>query len=143
MELFFALGVDSTIWIQFTLTLLIFLGLSQVAFKPFMDALIEREGRTLGSVEKANKIAQEVAVLQQQYELLARELNSEIKSIFKQEEALALKEAEEMQAQVRASEQKKLAQFKENLAQQIAIEKMKIDQWIVGISSEIVKKALE
>jgi F0F1-type ATP synthase membrane subunit b/b' len=143
MELFTALGVNSTIWLQFFLTFSIFVGLSQIAFSPFLMALQERENRTLGSVEKAEQILRQTQSLQAKYETLMRDLNSQIKAIFKEQELIATRQADEMQALARASEQQRITRLKESLAQQLQSEKSKISQWVVDVSNAIVKKAVE
>jgi F0F1-type ATP synthase membrane subunit b/b' len=92
MNILTALGVNSTLWIQLGCFLVAYVALTQLVFKPYMAAFHERITRTIGNEEYAQRILQEVADLQTQYEVRARELNDETKSIFDQTRVAAMRD---------------------------------------------------
>jgi F-type H+-transporting ATPase subunit b len=94
MQIFTSLGVDSTIVIHLICFLISYVALTQLILKPYMRALEEREKRTVGGEELAVRLVEEAADLQGQYEVKAREINSQITSIYNQSRTAAQKDSD-------------------------------------------------
>ncbi len=94
MQIFTALGVDSTIVIHLICFLISYVAFTRLVLKPYMRALEEREKRTVGGEEQAVRLVEEANDLQGQYEVKAREINAQITSIYNQSRTAAQKDSE-------------------------------------------------
>ena len=92
MEILTALGVNSTIWVQFVCFLVAYVAISQLVFKPYMAAFNERVRRTSGQEESAEQILSEMHSLRSQYEHKARDVNAQFKAIYDQRRTEAMRE---------------------------------------------------
>lgn len=114
MEMLRSLGIDSTIIIQFFLSMIAYFVLSRLIFKPYFAAYQERYNRTAGSEDISNKINEETSVLESEYEENAKALNFKIKNIFNEEKKVAIKSQESIlsDAYLKAEELKKNSMLK-------------------------------
>ena len=101
MDIISALGVDSTLGIQFAIFLFAYLFLTGLVFRPYHRAFEERVKRTEGNTEIAERILAESRQLEGEYEQKARALNNETKLIFDRERSLAMKEYDRTVSQAR------------------------------------------
>jgi F0F1-type ATP synthase membrane subunit b/b' len=83
------LGIDSTLFVQFPIFLVILLGLWAIAFKPYFAALTEREKLTTGSKNEAESLRSDALALEAQLAAAARDLNSQVRAAFDQERVTA------------------------------------------------------
>lgn len=119
MEILSALGINSTIWIQLACFLVSYVALTQLVFKPYMAAFRERQIRTVGNEDFAQRLLQETAELQTQYELRARELNNETKAIFDKTRVEAMREYDKTISSAREETTQLLAKNRARIAQAI------------------------
>ncbi len=77
------LGINSTSLIQFAIFIVTFFALIKLVYEPFTQALLERQKRTLGSVEIADEIQRKSIELHSEYSVKAREIHSVISEIYK------------------------------------------------------------
>lgn len=95
MELFTALGIDSTLYLQIGVFLVTFVFLKYVLFDPYFAAFTEHSRQTVGQVDEAEQYIQETKRLQEDYSLKARKINEEYKNIYDKTRSEALKIYEE------------------------------------------------
>ncbi|MCB0384998.1 MAG: ATP synthase F0 subunit B, partial [Bdellovibrionales bacterium] len=101
MEILTALGVNSTLGIQFIIFLVAYVFLTTLVFKPYHRAYEERVKRTEGNTDLAERILTESKDLELQFEQKARALNNETKIIFDHSRTEAMKEYDRMVSQAR------------------------------------------
>lgn len=82
MEILAALGVNSTIGIQFCIFLVAFLVLKILVFKPYLAAYEEREKRTSGQTKAAEGLFEETNKLKEEYAGMARAQLEESQQIY-------------------------------------------------------------
>lgn len=91
MELFTALGIDSTLYVQIGVFLVTFIFLKYVLFDPYFAAFQERDRKTVGQVGEAEKYIAETKALEERYAAEAKKINEEYKSIYDKTRSEALK----------------------------------------------------
>lgn len=101
MELFTSLGINSTIFMQIGIFLVTFVFLKYVLFDPYFAAYEERNKKTVGQVDEAEKYIQETKALEEKYSKEAKRINEEYKSIYDKTRLEALKAYEEKIASAR------------------------------------------
>jgi F-type H+-transporting ATPase subunit b len=89
-----SLGIDITSVYQLVIFLTAYIVLSELIFKPYLAAYIEREKRTVGGQEEANSILARSQQVQAEYEKRAKAINHEIKVIVDGARSEALKSQE-------------------------------------------------
>ena len=92
MELFTALGINSTLFMQIAGFLVTFIFLKLVLFDPYFKAYLERSRQTVGQVDEAEKYNLETKTLEEEYAQEARKINQEYKNIYDKVRAEAIKE---------------------------------------------------
>lgn len=95
MELFTALGINSTLFMQIGVFLVTFIFLKYVLFDPYFAAFMERDRKTVGQVGEAEKYILETKALEERYVVEARKINEEYKAVYDKTRAEALKLYEE------------------------------------------------
>jgi len=96
-----ALGLDMTLFYQLGLFALAFFFLKGVVFDPYFKAFEERQNRTLGNQELADKLIEQAKQVEVEYQNKARALNSEIKSVYDKAQLEATVEQERIQGAAR------------------------------------------
>lgn len=91
MDVLSALGVNSTLFLQFFVFLIAYVFLNTLVFVPYHRAYEERKKRTEGNSDRAERILSESQQLEIEYEKKARELNKETKNIYDLERSEAMK----------------------------------------------------
>lgn len=101
MEVIHQLGINSTAVIQLIIYVMIFSYLSIFVFKPYFDALKEREKRTKGGEELAQEYTKKAFEIHSEYEEKAREVHGKIREIFHKKKSEALAEHDSIVAKAR------------------------------------------
>lgn len=86
------IGINQTAFIQFAIFILTIGFLRYVVFGPYTNAMGERKHRTKGGEDLAVEIHKKAGELHAEYELKAKEINSQIKEIYDHSRASAMKE---------------------------------------------------
>lgn len=89
-----ALGINSTLFVQLGLFLVVLLFLWGVVFNPYFAAFNERQSQTLGNQDEAESLAAKTRELEAIYQRKARGANMDIKSIFDKQRLSAQEEHE-------------------------------------------------
>lgn len=142
MEILNALGINETITVQFVIFLVAYLFLSNLLFKPYYRAFIERKDRTVGRTDTAERYIKEAKDLQAQFETKARELNSRYKVIYDQSRSEALKEYDQLVGAARSDSKNWIENQRDQI--QIAVKKVQseIGSEVKGVSKVIQARLL-
>ncbi len=100
------LGVNSTVFFQFIIYILVFPLLHILVFKPFAKAQEQRQNRTKGSEQLSYEFQQKTAELQAEYQRRAREVNGTIHEIFTDAKTAGAAEQEKIISSARQEAQK-------------------------------------
>lgn len=115
LGIFSSLGVNSTIWIQLGLFLTIYFVFNALVVKPYFNAYLIRQEKTVGSQEHANALTDQARELESAFQRKARELNQDIKEIYDQARAEALVEQNKIQNESRSAAKNKIESAREKL----------------------------
>lgn len=135
-------GVNQTIWCQFSIFIFTYIVLFFLLFRPYHRALVEREKRTQGGSDLAQKLQEDTQKLETVYSQKARELSEQQKRIYDR----ARKEMQEEQASIlqTARDQAKILVDKNRLALATEVQKIRseISNLTPAISETIVERLL-
>jgi F-type H+-transporting ATPase subunit b len=92
MGLFTSLGLDATMFIQMGVFLVVFVVLKKVLFEAYFAAAHEREERTVGQAEAAERYINEAQELEEKFSSKAQEINDQFKTIYDRSREEATKE---------------------------------------------------
>lgn len=136
------LGVNQTIYYQFTFFVITYMCLHFLLFKPYFHAYHERLNRTEGSQEASERLLVEAEDLKVQYESKAREINANFKAVYDETRTQALHEYDEITNRARQQAREMLADNKLKIETEFKTAKSKIKSEVDGISDGIVSKLL-
>lgn len=88
------IGINQTAFIQFAIFILTITFLRYVVFGPYTQAMSERKHRTKGGEDLAVEIHKKAGELHAEYELKAKEINSQINEIYDHSRTRAMKDYE-------------------------------------------------
>jgi len=138
------LGVNWTIFIQFAVFVGIISFLSVYVFKPYANAVEDREKQTKGSEEVALDMDKKSVELYGQYEIKARQVHGEIQDVYKAARAQAQTEYDKSVQSARAEAEKYLGDTRQKIssAVQTAQEALKKDipQIVMALTQKLLGK---
>lgn len=134
------LGVNSTFWYQLACFLISYVAFTQLILKPYMQALKEREKRTVGNEEMALKLTEQTGDLTAEYEKKARAINAEMKGQYDQNRSEAMKEYERLVHAAREDVAKKLTVSRAHIAKEIQSARQALSAEVPNVSATIASK---
>ena len=114
-----ALGVNQTIWVQLGLFFVSYLFLSRIVLEPYYKAFSEREAKTVGGRERAEKVYAQTRELENLFQRKARALNSELKEIFDKAKVQAQTEQEKINEEARNRAKESISKAKEKIQDEV------------------------
>ncbi len=142
MEILTALGVNATVGIQFVIFLITYLVIYFVLIKPYFEAFLVREEKTVGQTEDAERLISEAQQLQAEYEKKAREISQSYKVIYDQNRLEATKEYDRLVADARLQAKKISEEAALRIGSEMSQAQSKLSQEIPQISKEIMVKLI-
>ncbi len=142
MEILTALGVNSTIGIQFIIFVVAYLFLSNLVFKPYHKAFEERVSRTQGDTDLAERIISETKDLELEFETKARSLNNETKIIFDRSRSEAMREYDRMVSQAKQRAKEQLDKSRLQVAHEMEKSREEVTKQIPEITKSLVTKMI-
>lgn len=142
MEIFSALGVDSTIAYQFALFVVLYMVMYWLVFKPYFWAFEERQKLTLGNKGLAEQYLSDGEKLQTEYEIRARDLNSQFKVIFDKARSEATQEQDRLMADARHKSAAILQSARNDLKTQVEVARRELTGQTADVTQAIITKIL-
>lgn len=142
MSLLIALGIDHTLFFQFGVFFITFLGLMFIVFVPYTEAYLKRQQTTTGGESVAEEIAKKAGELRAHYETRAREVSSEVKKIFDTHRDEASKESEKIVTKARSEAQQTIEKTRNKVSLEINEAQKKMKEEIPNLANVIVGKLL-
>ena len=140
MALLKSLGINSTLWIHIACFAVAYLALSNLIFKPYMKALLEREKRTIGGEEQAALLLGEADAINADYETKAKAVTATIRAEYEANRVQAMKESETLLAAARTEASSLLEKSRAKIATEIKAAKALLSNEIPAITSAIASK---
>lgn len=137
------LGINFTTFYCFLIFGFTFFFLKEILFRPYYQAFEEREKRTKGGEMGAKDLQAKTLMLQKEYELEARQLNSEIKDLFDQGRAQGLKQFDHITAEGRRSAEQIVEDVRIKVAAEVKKAQDQMSVEIPGVALAITKKMLD
>jgi F0F1-type ATP synthase membrane subunit b/b' len=142
MELLISLGVNQTLAYQFGIFVVVYLTLKYVLFVPYFHAYNERNERTVGKTELAERFVAETHELEQAYAQKAQEVNERYKSVYDRTRAEAVKEYDRLVGDARAQGKKLIDEARNQVQKEMTSARTQLAQEINGISQLINHKLI-
>ncbi len=140
MALLKSLGIDSTLWIHVACFAVAYLSLSNLIFKPYMKALVEREKRTIGGEEQAALLMGEADAINAEYETKAKAVTATIRAEYETNRLQAVKESETLIAAARTEAASLLEKSRLKIATEIKAARGLLANEVPAITSAIASK---
>ena len=142
MELFTALGINSTLFIQIGGFLVTFIFLKLVLFDPYFRAYLERSKQTFGQVGEAEKYNAESKELEAKYAREARKINEEYKMIYDKIRSEAMKTYEAKLAAAREEAKANIENSRKQISKAADSAKEEVKKELPQISALISSRLL-
>lgn len=142
MELLLSLGLNETFAYQFAIFLCAFTLSYFIAFRPYFAAYVQRQERTTGDLEAAEKIKLETREITEKYEKKAKQFNAEFKRIYDKSRTEARKEAEVILQDARTKAKTLLDQTRDELHKQYSLAQQSVDKEAEALSAAISTRML-
>lgn len=142
MELLTSLGINSTFFVQAIIFILIFLFLKNFVFESYAQALNERMKRTKGGEELALDLQKQTETLKTEFEVKAREINSEISKTFEKHKMDASKEVDKVVGAARAEANTLLDANRATIAKEVSVAKESMKNEVPKLAEVIVGRLL-
>ncbi len=136
------LKIDNTLWIQLICFLVTYVFITNLLIKPYYQAFLRRQARTVGNQEQANKTAEEAEAQFLKYQEQARAINLEIKDIFDRSRKSAAQEQDKLLASARAEGQSKIESGRTEIASESNRARQEVQKEVADISQLIRAKML-
>ena len=102
MDLLIQLGVNQTLAIQLVVFLIAFVALKYLLFEPYFAADNQRQERTLGKTELAERFVAEARELEEKFSTRAQEANDRFREVYDKARLEAVKEYDRLVNQMPA-----------------------------------------
>ena len=132
------LGVNEQFFIHFGLFIVVWAFLYFYVFKAYFAAYNERQSRTEGRQDYADRIVEETKQLEQAFAEKARDLSRSHKSIFDQSRSEALKEHDKLVSDAKAKARSKLEQTKDLIQKEIESSNQQLEKEVPALTETIV-----
>lgn len=142
MEILSALGVNGTIGIQLVVFLFVYIVFVQLVFGPYYKAFLERQSRTVGNTDEAERLLSKTQKLEAEYQTKAREIAQDIRAVYERTKSEALSAQEKIISSAR--EQAKIVTEQTRRTLQTEIQAMQSDlrREAPAVSQAITSKLL-
>ncbi|MGE3759190.1 MAG: hypothetical protein AB7H97_15610, partial [Pseudobdellovibrionaceae bacterium] len=137
-----SLGINSTVFIQFAIFLVTFLFLKEFVFEAYNKALEQRTHRTKGGEELALDIQKETESLKTQFEIKAREINSEITKVFDKHRTESSKEVDKVVGSARAEANALIEASRERISKEVSTAKESMNNEVPKLAEAMTARLL-
>lgn len=140
MELLTQLGVNSTLAYQLVCFIVVYAILKYILFTPYFKAYNERNLRTVGQTELAEKFVTETRELEEKFAAKASEVNDRYKAVYDKTRSEALKEYDRMVNESRAQSKRLVDESRTKIEKEMETARTQLKGEVSGISKLINQK---
>lgn len=142
MELLTSLGVNWTLYAQFAIFVVSFVVLKTVLFDPYFAAYLERNNRTVGKAEQAERFLSETRELEEKFAARARELNERYKAAYDKTRSEATKEYDRLVGAARDTSKKALDESRVRIQKEMESARGQLTQEVGGVAQLINRQLI-
>ncbi|MGE0526349.1 MAG: ATP synthase F0 subunit B [Bdellovibrionales bacterium] len=142
MELLFSLGVNSSLFVQFAIFLVVYVVLKNLLFEPYFRAFNERNERTVGQTEMAERYLSEARELEDKFAIRAKEVNERYKAVFDKSRSEALKEYDHLVNEARARAKQVIESSRKHIQTEMNAARTHLVAEVGGVSNLINRKLI-
>jgi F-type H+-transporting ATPase subunit b len=142
MDLLTSLGVNSSLFIQFGLFLVVYVVLKHVLFEPYYAAYKERSERTVGKAELAERFVNETKALEEQFSARAQEANEKYMAVYEKTRSEAMKEYDIKVNDARARAKKVVDESRRHIESEVATARVQLNKDTGAVSQLINQKLI-
>lgn len=142
MEILQSIGLDATVAIQFVVFFVVYLVLSNLVFRPYFQAFVERKKRTVGNQEAAERLVDEAQQLETEFQIKARDINSKFKGLYDEKRTEALREYDRLVNEARSKANQYLTETREKIKVEVESAQKDLLAEVPLVKSAIVSQLL-
>jgi len=142
MDMLTQLGVNETLAIQLGMFLVVFVALKYLLFGPYFAAFNERQARTLGKTELAERYLAESRAMEETYALRAREANDRYREVFDKSRAETNKQYEQLVSDARNQSKVRIEEMRAQIRKEIQGVQTQLTQEVPAVSQLINHKLI-
>lgn len=142
IEILTSLGINNTLFYQFAIFFVAYIGMDFIVFKPYLNAYKERQRRTVGGQQEAQDLILEAEKQEARYKEEAKKLHIQIKEVFSEKNKIAKKEVEAVMNEAKVELDTEILASRKELENTIATVRKEMDNHIPEISKNIENKFL-
>jgi F0F1-type ATP synthase membrane subunit b/b' len=140
MDLLIQLGVNHTLAFQLVAFLIVFATLKLFLFEPYYTAYKERQDRTLGKTELAERFVAEARELEERYAVRAQEANDRFREVFDKARLEAVKEHDRVVSEARAKNKAAIDDINQRIHKEMVAVRTQLSNETSGVAQLIVQK---
>lgn len=140
MELLTQLGVNSSLGFQLVCFLIVYAILKYVLFTPYFKAYNERNLRTVGQTELAEKFVTETRELEEKFAAKATEVNERYKAVYDKTRSEAAKEYDRMVNESRAQAKRLVDEARSKIQKEMEGARTHLKSEVASVSKLINQK---
>ncbi len=142
MELLTSLGVNSTLVIQLIAFLVVYVVLKYVLFAPYFKAYNERNLRTVGQTELAERYVNQTRELEEKFALKASEVNERYKAVYDKTRGEAMKEYDRLVSESRVLAKRLVDESRAKIQKEMDSARGQLKSEVEGVSKLINQKLI-
>ena len=142
MDLLIQLGVNSTLGIQLAVFIVVFAVLKYFLFGPYYAAYVERQERTLGKTELAERFVAEARELELKYSARALEENDRFREVYDRSRTQATKEYDGLVSDARHKAKEQIDESRRLIQKQMTDARVQLSQEVSGVAQLINRKLI-
>ena len=142
MEIFTKLGIDSTLFIQMAIFLVVYLIMHFLVFKPLFELYKHRETLVLGNQEDKEQKLAEIKKIKDEYESKLRKLHSQIQGIFTEVKSEATEDCSEKLLEAKRQVKNTITETRKQRQLEQQDTKEKLEKGIPQLASMAIDKIL-
>ena len=143
MEIFTKLGIDSTLFIQMAIFLVVYLIMRILVFKPLFELYKHRETLVLGNQEDKEQKLAEIKKIKDEYESKLRKLHAQIQGIFTEVKSEATEDCSEKLLEAKRQVKDTITETRKQRQLEQQDTKEKLEKGIPQLASMAIDKILD
>jgi len=140
MDLLIQLGVNQTLAIQLIVFLIVFVALKHLLFTPYFAAYKQRQERTVGQTELAERFVAETRELEERYAARAQDANDKFREVYDKARVDAVKEYDKQVSEARAKTKSIIDETAQKIQKEMAAVRSQLTSETSGVSQLMVQK---
>ncbi len=137
-----SLGVNDTYYVEFGLFLAVYLTLKYVLFGPYFAAYNQRNDRTVGQTELAERFVNETRELEERFSKRAQEVNERFKAVFDKSRSEAMKEYDRMIGEARTKAKSLVEDTRQRIGTEMETARKQLSSEVGAVSQLINHKLI-